>query len=249
VRGTVEPAGQAQEQRSITSSVGILNEKHLHASLKARYLEPGDETEARVDGYIVDILRPGRPGRPGLIIEVQTGSFSKIARKMRDLVTRHRVLLVHPIPRDRWIVKLARTKRDVVTRRKSPKHAGLIDVFEELVAFPDLIGHPNFGVDVVLTAEETVWRPDSRKGWRRRGWVVAERRLLDVYETVSLRGREDFGSTVPAGLPAEFLTSDLAAAVGRPRFVAQRMAYCLRRAGVIEKVGGGRSGFVYAVVG
>ena len=42
---------------------------------------------------------------------------------------------------------------------------------------------------------------------------------------------------LPAALVESFTTSDLAAAIGRPRRLAQRMAYCLREMGVIEAVG------------
>jgi hypothetical protein len=226
-----------------TPSVGVLNEGHLHAALRARYVEPGDRVEAAVEGYVVDILRDG------LIIEVQTGNFSRIARKMRDLVTRHRVRLVYPVPRDAWIVKTPRTKRDRITRRKSPKHPGAPDVFGQLVSFPELIAHPNFELDLVLTEEETVWRFDGRKGWRRRGWVIVERRLLQVYETVSLRTPADYASMLPAALPAEFLTSDLADALGCARDMAQKMAYCLRNGGLIERVGARGNAVVYGRVG
>jgi hypothetical protein len=231
---------------SASSSVGTLNEGHLHASLRARYVEPGDQIEAPVDGYIVDILRGGPA--PAMLIEVQTANFSKIAKKMRDLVTRHHVRLVHPIPRDRWIVKLPQRTGEDATRRKSPKHLGAVDVFCELVSFPELIGHPNFELDLVLVEEETVWRFDSPKRWRRRGWVSVERRLLSVCETVSLRTRDDYASMIPASLPDEFLTSDLASAIGRPRRVAQQAAYCLRGAGLIEKVGTRGNAIVYAMV-
>jgi hypothetical protein len=223
----------------VSASVGILNEGHLHASLRARYAEPGDQLEAAVDGYIVDILRDG------LIIEVQTASFSKIARKLRDLVRRHSVRLVHPVPRDLWIVKTPQQPGGEVTRRRSPNHLGAIDVFRELVSFPELIADENFALDVVLTEEETVWRFDGRKGWRRRGWVIVERRLLQVYETVSLRTSADYASLIPPALPGEFLTSDLAQAIGRPRRVAQRVAYCLHHGGCIEKVGARGNAIVY----
>jgi hypothetical protein len=194
-----------------------------------------------VDGYIVDILRGD------LIIEIQTGSFSKIARKMRDLVTRHRVRLVYPVPRDRWIVKLPQAPDDPVTRRKSPNHLGAIDVFRELVSFPELIVHPNFELDVVMTEEEAVWSFVGHKGWRRRGWVTIERRLVNVYEMVSLRESADYMSMIPVGLPGEFLTSDLATAIRRPRRVAQKVAYCLCNGGFIEKVGSQGNANVYAV--
>ena len=234
------PAAGRNRSVCIAASVGILNEGHLHASLRERYLEAGDVAEASLDGYIVDILRPG------LIIEVQTANFSCIARKMRDLVSRHRVRLVYPVPRDLWIVKLPQSEADGVTRRKSPKHRGAIDVFSELVSFPELITHPNFELDVVVTGEETVWRLDGRRRWRRRGWVTVERRLLSVYDTAQLRGPADYAAMIPAGLPAEFVTADLAPAIGRPRHVAQQMAYCLRKSGLIEKVGARGNAIVYA---
>ncbi len=193
-----------------------------------------------MDGYIVDILRGD------MIVEVQTANFSAIARKLRDLVTRHRVRLVHPIPRDRWIVKMPRRVGDGITRRKSPKHFDAVDVFSELVSFPELIAHENFELDVVLTEEETVRSFDGRARRRRGGWVTLERRLLRIDETVALHNSADYASMIPAGLPREFLTSDLADALGRPRDVAQKVAYCLRNGGLIEKVGSRGNAIVYA---
>jgi hypothetical protein len=231
-----------QEKSSIVASIGTLNEGHLHSSLRARYVEPGDRIEAGVDGYIVDILRGD------LIIEIQTANFSAIARKMRDLVSRHHVRLVYPIPRDLWIMKLPQEKNGDVRRRKSPKHLDVIDVFDELVSFPELIAHQNFQVDVVLTQEERLETFDSRKRWRRRGWVTVERRLLEVYKTVSLHNCADYMSLIPIGLPKEFLTSDIADALRRPRTLAQKVAYCLRNCGLIEQVGSEGNAIVYSKV-
>ncbi len=227
---------------ALGTSIGTLNEGHLHASLKERYVEPGDQVEVDVDGYVVDILRGD------LIIEVQTANFSAIARKMRDLVSRHQVRLVHPIPRDLWIVKLPQKKGGDVSRRKSPKHPNVVDVLAELVSFPELITHKNFQLDVVLTQEEELRIFDRRKRWRRRGWVTVERRLLEVSETVSLQSDADFMALIPAGLPEEFLTSDIANAIGRPRYLAQKVAYCLRNCGLIEQVGYEGNAIVYSKV-
>ena len=222
------------------TSIGTLNEGHLHASLKARYVEAGDIVEAAMDGYVIDILRGEG------IIEIQTANFSAIARKMRDLASRRRVRLVHPIARDRWIVKPPRTKRDGMTRRKSPKHADVIDVFEELVSFPELIAHENFELEVVLTQEEEVLRFDNLRRWRRRGWVTVERRLVAVAGTVTLRDRADYAALLPAGLAERFVTAEMAAALGRPRALAQKMAYCLRKGGIIKQVGTSGNAIVYA---
>jgi hypothetical protein len=236
-------AGRAGGAR-ITTSIGTLNEGHLHASLRERYLQPGDRVEAAVDGYIVDILRDG------LIIEVQTANFSAIARKMRKLAAHRRVRLVYPIPRVRWIVKLPRTRREKPTRRRSPKRLDTIDVFNELVSFPELIASPNFELDLVVTEEESLRRFDARRRRRRSGgWITVERRLIAVHDTIALRNSDDYASLIPLALPPEFLTSDLASALSRPRHVAQKMAYCLRNSGLIEKIGARGNAILYAKPG
>jgi hypothetical protein len=167
---------------------------------------------------------------------------------MRDLVSRHRVRLIYPVPRDLWIVKLPQNAGGAVSRRKSPRRCGVLDVFAELVSFPELIAHPNFELDVVVTAEETVRRFDGRKGWRRRGWVVAERRLIAVHETLQLRDAAGYAAIMPAGLPPQFATADLAETLGCARHLAQKVAYCLRNGGLIEKVGSRGNAIVYARV-
>jgi len=167
---------------------------------------------------------------------------------MRDLVSRRRVRLVYPIPRDLWIVKLPDRPDATLTRRKSPRHLGAIDLFRELVSFPELATHENFELDVVLTEEEVVWRHVPGKRWRRRGWVTVERRLLNVYETVALRHSGDYLGLIPVGLPKAFGTADLATAIKRPRRIAQQVAYCLRNGGLIEKTGAQGKAIMYARV-
>jgi hypothetical protein len=141
---------------------------------------------------------------------------------------------------------MPRTPPDVVTRRKSPKHPGVIDVFAELVSFPELISHENFELDVLLTEEEVVWQSQPGKRWRRRGWVTVERRLLQVRETVSLRNGADYLSLIPNGLSEEFLTSDLAHHLRRPRHLAQKMAYCLAKGGLLSRVGSNGNSILYS---
>ena len=226
---------------SRTTTIGTLNESPLHASLKTALAQPGDLLEVHVDGYVVDILRDD------LIIEIQTSNFSAIARKLRDLVDRHTVRLVYPVPQDRWIVKLPRQKGDKTTRRKSPKHARFIDVFDELVSIPDLITNTNFHVDVVLTQEEEFRIFNSKRRWRRHGWTTVERRLIDIVATHSLERESDYLDLLP-DLPHKFVTSDIAAGLGCSRDLAQKMAYCLRKCGLIEDVGRQGNAIVYSRV-
>jgi hypothetical protein len=148
----------------------------------------------------------------------------------------HRVRIVHPIPVDKWIVKVA-DDGTVLSRRRSPKHGSPIDVFAELVSFPDLLAHPNLDIDVILTNEEEYRRHTPNRSWRRKGWTVQERRLIDVVDTLLISDADDLAALLPTELPEPFTTADLALKLGRSRRAAQQMAYCLRIADVIVAVG------------
>jgi hypothetical protein len=58
-----------------------------------------------------------------------------------------------------------------------------------------------------------------------------------VVDHVSLARAEDLARLLPPGLPERFTTADLAERLARPRRLAQQLAYCLRRVGVIVAVG------------
>jgi hypothetical protein len=214
------------------SHIGTLNEKPLHAALKEWYARPGDRFEVSVDGFIVDIVRDD------LLIEIQTGNFSSIKSKLRSLAENHLLRLIYPIAREKWIVRLAGTGRSrAAGRRRSPKRGALEHVFKELVSFPKLIANPNFSIEVLLTREEEVRRFDGKRGWRRGGWVTHERRLLEVVDNAVFAGPADLRSLIPPDLTEPWTTADLAIAIGQPRWLAQKMVYCLREMSAAKMVG------------
>jgi len=155
---------------------------------------------------------------------------------------------VYPVPVEKWIVKLDETG-EVISRRKSPKRGAAVDLFQELVSFPELIAHPGLTLEVLLIREEEARRFDDHKGWRRKGWVVEERRLLEVVDQIIVDSPQALASLLPGELPPEFTTADLAAALGRRRRLAQQMTYCLRRVGVIEMIGKDGNAIVYSRTG
>ena len=214
-----------------TPRIGTLREKPLHASLKRWYARPGDRIEAPVDRFVIDLVRDD------LLIEVQTRGFSSMKQKLADLLDLgHHVRIVHPIALDRWIVKVD-AHGDVVSSRRSPRHGDPTDLFAELVSFPDLVGHPGLQIHLILIHEEEYRRHTPNRAWRRKGWTVLERRLIDVVDTLMISGPEDLADLLPADLPDPFTTEDLATALGRTRRAAQQMAYCLRMAGAVSPVG------------
>lgn len=187
--------------------------------------------EEEVDGYVVDIVRGD------LLIEVQTGNFSALKQKLSDLIRRHSVRLVHPVPERKWIVRVDRDLESVLSRRRSPKRGRLEDLFQELVYIPRLIMDPNFSVEVLLVDSEDVLLDDGRGSWRRRRWSIHDRRLLEVKDRKLFNEPRDLRSLLPNALPEEFTTKELAAASGIRPVLARKMTYCLRNMGAIDIVG------------
>lgn len=221
----------SSELQNESHGINLFNEKPLHAALKAWYVQPGDQVEVTVDGYIIDIVRGD------LLIEIQTSSFSSLKKKLAELVKHYPVRLVYPIEREKRIVRMPEKGTRVLGRRRSPKRGIPADVFEELVSFPELISNSNFSIELLLIRGEEVRRQDRRRGWRRKGWVIDERRLLKVLDRLVLETPADLAAFIPEDLLEPFTTSDLAHAVGRPRRLAQRMAYCLRVMSCITPAG------------
>jgi hypothetical protein len=214
-----------------SKGVGLLNEKPLHAALKAWYSQPGDRFEVNVDGSVIDILRGE------LLVEIQTRSFSALKRKLEKLVANHTVRLVYPIAAEKWIVRLSDDGVVREARRKSPKRGSVVELFRELVSFPQLISDPNFSLEVLLIQEEEVRQLGLARNWRRRGWGTVERRLVQVVDRRLFATPADLATLIPALLEEPFTSAGLADAIHQPCWLAQKMVYCLRGMGAIAEAG------------
>lgn len=209
-------------------SIGILNEGPLHAALKATYAANGGEEEVPVEQFVADAVRNGT------MYEVQTGSFSGLSRKMRTLADVGPVVLVHPIARNTTIIKQG---EDQAKPRNSPKHGALIHIVSELVYMPQMLNHPNFSVEVVLTDEIELRTYDAKKNRRRGGWRVLERQLVEIVDGVRINQMAELYDFLQTDLTEPFGTQELAQALQQPVGIARKMAYCLRHAGVTEIAG------------
>jgi hypothetical protein len=224
------------------SGIGTLRERSLHAALRVWYERPGDDWESRVDGFLIDIVRCG------LLIEIQTRNLGALKRKLARLTACHPVRLVYPIAREKWIVRLDADGHTVLTRRRSPKHGRLEHIFVELVRLSSLLANPNFSLEIVFIQEEEILCNDGGGGWRRRGWSLRDRRLLQVLDAVVLAAPEDYRRLLPTDLPQPFSSQDLADTLGEPRRLAQAMIRCLRALGLLISSGKRSHSLLYKVL-
>jgi hypothetical protein len=212
------------------SGIGVLREGPLHAAVKDALAEPGDRLEVPVGRFVIDLVRAD-----GELVEVQTGGFGPLGRKLDALLDEHRIRIVYPIAAERRIVRVDEHGQ-VLRVRRSPKRATAVAVFDRLVAFPSLLTHPNLTIEVLLLREDHIRRPQPTTT-RRRTRDPGERRMAEVLDHVTLRTPEDILAALPA-LPAEpFSTRELATVLDCNIVLAQRTLYCLRVIGIVEPAG------------
>jgi hypothetical protein len=211
-------------------AIGVMREGPLHAAVKALLAEPGDRLEVPVGRFVIDMVRAD-----GELVEVQTGGFGALGKKLDALLDEHRMRIVHPVAAERRIVRVDEHGQ-VLGARRSPKRATAVAVFDELVAFPSLLTHPNLTVEVLLLREDHIRRPQPVTA-RGRTRDPGERRLVEVLDRIPLRTPQDLLAALPA-LPLEpFTTQELAACLGCGRVLARRTLYCLRSIGIVERAG------------
>jgi hypothetical protein len=219
------------------SSAG--RESSLHSAIKKWYFLEGDKLEDRVDGFVVDMVRGD------LLIEIQTANFSAIKPKLSRLLNDHKVRLVYPIPKEKWIVHKSMTTGETYGRRRSPKKGRLSDLFSELIRVQCLFSKGNFSVEVLMIEVEEIWRNDGRGSWIRKGASVEDRKLIRVFERRIFEHKADFLKVLPEDLCDPFSNRNLAKSLGISVNQSRKMTYTLRKIGTITYVGKNRNQMLF----
>lgn len=214
-------------------------ETTLHRQLKEFYCGDALAREVCVGEYRIDAVVDGN------LIEIQLASLGALKRKVPVLLERFRVIVVKPLAAHKTILKRDRANGPIKSRRASPRHETLLDVFGDLVHFIEVFPHPRLSLEVLLTEQEEERIHRTRRRRRGKDFRVADRRLIGILSRHVLRTAADLSQLLPENLPEPFTTADLASAATIPRWLAQKMAFCLRRARVIELEGKRGNAFLY----
>jgi len=210
----------------IRDGIGTLKEKSLHAEIIAHLAQPGDQLEALINRYRIDILRGEQ------IIEVQTRSLGKMKKKVTELADDYQISIIYPIHQIKHIHRITE-KGQTISCRRSPKKGKLIEVFKELVNAPNLIHHPNVSLTVMLIEGEEFWLDDGKGSWHRKKWSIVERKLLAILNQHVFSQPTDLLDLLPRSLPPQFTNKQLAESLRISPRLAGKITYTLRKADLI----------------
>ncbi|NMC20589.1 MAG: hypothetical protein GYA33_09235 [Thermogutta sp.] len=211
----------------------------LHRQLKELYAGPEARLEDRLDNYRIDVVLPGG------LVEIQLGPLALLRRKAARLLESHNLLIVKPVVIGKQIVRLGKPEGPVLSRRRSPKRGEAWEFFHDLLHFCKVFPHPRLRIHVPLVEIEEIRYPGPNHRWGRRGYRVADQRLLAVRERIELRRGRDLLHLLPMRPDGPFHARDLADSLGVTHGVAQRIAYCLYRCGVARRTAKTKKGYVY----
>ena len=156
-----------------------------------------------------------------------------IRKKLDTLLKNHRVLLIHPIVKDKWIVAIDHQSKKVIHKRLSPTHHSYI------------IASPNLTIELLLVQVEEFRVNDGKGSWRRNGWSISDRRLVNVLERKVFCSPIDFLMLKPPSIKPPFTNGELAYALGSSLRLAQKMSYCLYKMDLLEVVDKRGRSFLY----
>jgi hypothetical protein len=222
--------------------IGTRRESGLHRALKFRYGGENGRVEQVCGEYVCDCVT-----ETGEIVEVQTGSFGPLREKVKKLLLRHPVRIVHPVIVSTCIETYS-AEALLLRRRKSPRRGSIWDLFSSLLYAPEL---PLLrGVSVELALIDVLERrvQDGRGSWRRGGTSIAGRELAGWRESVVLKKPGDYRRFIPAGLDGDFTVGSLAESAGIRTALARKTLYVLGKMGVVERTGKQGRFYVYRAV-
>ncbi|MDR0448778.1 MAG: hypothetical protein LBH07_08935 [Treponema sp.] len=222
------------------SHIGTENESSLHRSLKLCYAKSG-KTERTREGYVCDAIDP-----EGTVIEVQTGHFYALKKKLPVLAKNGKVRLIYPVIVNKTI-ELYDTKGKLLFRRKSPKKGKPWDIFYELIYAPSLVGLKGLTIEIVMVDAIERRRDDGKGSWRRKGISIVDRVLEEFREKIVLKRKTDWRRNF-LPINGECTAKTLALKAHIKPALARRTLYTFEKAGFLEKIKKQGRSWIYRTV-
>jgi len=222
---TAKPSGTRRK------SIGTRNESSLHRALKNKYTGPGGKTEKKVGEYVADGVR-----KDGEYIEVQTGSFAPLKKKVKEFALHGKVRIIHPVAVTKWI-EVYDTDGNLLYRRKSPVHGSPWNLFDALLHAPELPRSRAVAIEIVLADITEKRAKDGKGSWRRKGASIKDRKLIALRESILLKKPKDYLRFVPFKKGEEFTASMLAKRAEVDKRTAQKALYVLTKLKVVTRIG------------
>ncbi len=237
-----EAAKQTAEERLATrESIGRLNEKRLHATLK--FWLDADETHHEIPlpcGAVADIFDGER------VIEIQNGNFSKFRLKLMRLLEEYPVTVIYPLVHKKTLYWVNPETGERSEPRRSSKTGGFHDALPELLYILEMLFLPNLTLQLQLIDVDEYKLQDGWGNDGKRGAHRLERVPTAMGDTLTIRTVGDLKRCLPPKLADTFTSTAFERAMRcRGRKLSAALKLLLATGVLTREKQGGR--YVYTV--
>jgi len=219
--------------------IGTFNESSLHRTLKFTYAGRGGKTEVKTGEYVADGIN-----KYGEYIEVQTGSFAPLPKKIKEFVKYGKVRIIHPIALSKKI-EVYGTDGKLLYRRKSPVKGSKWNIFDALIHAPQLPLTRGVTIEIVMVDITDKRIKDGKGSWRRKGISLHDRELISRYESTLFKKPADYLQFIPFKKNEEFTSSLLSEQAGVDKWTARKALYVLTKLKVVKRNGKQGRSWIY----
>lgn len=220
------------------NGIGTLHEKTMHAVLK-KYFEPySDNHETKIGDYVADIV-----GEHG-IIEIQTGSFERLNKKLAAFLEYARTTVVYPVSVSNVICRI--DENGEIIRRKSPVKGNVLTLFDELYKISAHLKNERLRICVMLLKTEEYRKVCSRKQ-SRKGFMRLERVPTELVDEIYIDCPSGFAAFLPDNLTPPYTCAEYAAAMSIDQNTARLILYTFTKANIIRRCGKRGNAYLYAL--
>lgn len=221
--------------------IGTLSEKTIHAVLKNYYEEDPLKHEVKIEKMVADIF----DGKE--IIEIQTGSFQVMRKKLTCFLPLYPVTIVYPVPREKWVYWIDEETGEFSQGRKSPLKGNAFFIFKELYKIKSFLKDENLRFRIVLMDMEEYrllngWSKDKKRGSHRFDRIPKE-----LVEEIEIDSVKDYMQLVPYHLQEPFMAKEFGKAVHIKKELAGVTLNILFDLGIVNRVGKKGNSYLYEV--
>ncbi len=220
---------------------GTLQEKTVHAVMKNYYDSDAAHQEIMLAGFIADIFDGEQ------VIEIQNGNFRKMREKLAAFLPLFPVLLVYPIPHEKWVIWLDEKTGELSQKHKSPVHGSAYSAFYELYQIRDFLKDPHLSFAFPLVDMDEYRLLNGRGKNKKKGSSRYDRMPLSLYDEIRIDDWRDFMSLIPYDLPEHFTNKEFAAAAGIHTDESSETLGIFSYLGLVHRVGKRGRAYEYEV--
>ncbi len=218
------------------TTIGTLNEKTIHNTLKNYYCEEISH-EAKIGDFYADAA-----GENG-IIEIQTANFLKLNKKLSGMLRACHVTVVYPFEKIVHNFSINEQTGEVFSSSKRSNNS-YSEFFLELYRIKAFLTNPNLTICIAqLEIEKKSYYKDNRR-IRYKG-MLKEKLPVRYIKEIRLDSKEDYLQFIPDGLPEQFTKKDLSKLCKSTD--SSIMLEILEYVGAVKRVGKKGNAIIYSL--